>query len=78
MCYLTGHTGYVTNVCRTLDGKYLISGGRDNTIRVWNMSTNTQEAILSGDIGEIKSLCLSLDGKHLISGCWGGTIRIWS
>jgi WD40 repeat protein len=37
-----GHTGLVTSLAFTPDGKRLVSGSRDHTVKVWDM-TQLQE-----------------------------------
>jgi WD40 repeat protein len=43
---LSGHSSYVRAVAVTADGKRLISGSYDGTVKVWNLETG--EAILFG------------------------------
>jgi WD40 repeat protein len=61
----------------SLDGT-LLASGRDDTIRLWDISTRQ----LLGDLltegqGSAKSLAFSPDGKTLASGSHGGTILLW-
>ncbi|MYB94968.1 hypothetical protein F4054_13445 [Candidatus Poribacteria bacterium] len=59
------------------DGKHLVSGSRDNSIRLWDAQTGTAFAILSGHVGEVNTLAFSADGLTLISGSIDGTILLW-
>ena len=46
---LQGHTEVVSySVAITSDNKYIVSGGYDNTVRIWNLQDKTQEAVLQG------------------------------
>ena len=38
-CQLTGHTGYVSSIHFSPDGKQLTSGSGDATVRNWNVAT---------------------------------------
>ena len=38
----------VTSVAITSDNKYIVSGGHDKTVRIWNLQDKTQEAVLQG------------------------------
>ena len=59
------------------DGKHLVSGSRDNSIRLWDVQTHTAFAILNGHVGEVDDLAFSADGLTLISGSIDGTILLW-
>ena len=59
------------------DGRHLISGATDLTIKVWNVSNGSEEATLIGHGGKVASLAMTPDGKRVISGSYDSTIRVW-
>ncbi len=64
---LIGHTRSVTTIAFSPDGKLLASGGRDETIRLWDTVTGEQKKQLIGHKWAISSLAFSPDGKTLTS-----------
>ena len=80
---LDSHADSVCSVVITSDRKYIISGGGDNNIRIWNLQYNKQEAVLQGHTDTIRSLVISSDNQYIISGSgsWkkiDNTVRIWN
>ena len=41
-CTLTGHSFRVTSVAYSPDGKHIVSGSFDNTVKVWDSQTGTE------------------------------------
>ena len=41
-CTLTGHSAPVASVAYSPDGKHIISGSWDNTVKVWNAATGKE------------------------------------
>ena len=74
---LTEHLDSVWSVILSPDGKTLISGSADKTIKSWNVETGNILNTLSGHTDVIRSLALTPDGKTLISGSGDRTIKIW-
>jgi WD40 repeat protein len=46
---LTGHTGSVGSVSFSMDGKYLASGFKDNTIKLWEVESGKEIASFCAD-----------------------------
>jgi len=62
--------------CLQYDDKKIISGLRDNSIKMWNRRTLECEHTLTGHTGSV--LCLQYDDNIIISGSSDSTVRVWS
>ncbi|TGO07686.1 hypothetical protein BTUL_0253g00020 [Botrytis tulipae] len=75
---LEGHTSTVTSVAFSPDGKQIVSGSYDNTIRLWDTTTGLQiQPTLEGHTGSVYSVAFSPDGKQVVSGSDDNTVRLW-
>uniref|UniRef100_A0A0N5BE51 F-box domain-containing protein n=1 Tax=Strongyloides papillosus TaxID=174720 RepID=A0A0N5BE51_STREA len=62
--------------CLQYDDTKIVSGLRDNTIKIWRRPDNTCERTLVGHTGSV--LCLQYDDKMIASGSSDATVRIWN
>ena len=76
---LEGHSNSVNALALTPDGKTVISGSSDNTIKIWDlgMGTGTEKFTFKGHSNSVNALALTPDGKNVISGSSDNTIKIW-
>jgi WD40 repeat protein len=74
---LQGHTGRVTGLCFSPDGKRLASASADQTIKLWDVATNKQIQTINGLDGSVSCIAYSPDGKRLAAGLSRGRVRIW-
>jgi WD40 repeat protein len=74
---LTGHGEQVECLAVSPDGRMLASGGRDRTVRVWEVMTGQERCTFAGHQGLINHLAFSHDGKRLASGSLDTTALIW-
>ncbi|XP_065332717.1 beta-TrCP isoform X1 [Cloeon dipterum] len=61
--------------CLQYDDQKIVSGLRDNTIKVWDRSNLNCVKVLTGHTGSV--LCLQYDDKVIISGSSDSTVRVW-
>ena len=45
-CTLRGHSGSVYSVAFSPDGKHIVSGATDNTVKVWDVQTGKEVSVL--------------------------------
>jgi serine/threonine protein kinase len=74
---LTGHSGQVYSLAYSPDGRYLASGSKDRTIKIWEVATGKQLRTLTGHSSQVRSVVYSPDGRYLASGSQDNTIKIW-
>jgi DNA-binding beta-propeller fold protein YncE len=73
----TGHEGAVSSVAVTPDGKYIVSGSWDNTVRVWELATGKEVRRFTGHESSVWSVAVTPDGKYVVSGSRDKTVRLW-
>ncbi len=74
---LRGHTGAVSAVAISADGKLLASASFDKSVRVWDTATGRPRLTLKGHSDRLFSVAFSPDGKTLASASADGTVKVW-
>lgn len=79
---LRGHADKVRTVAFAADGQTLVSGGEDNSIKIWSLATGNPPKTLGGWVfghsGWVQDLAFSPDGQTLASGSVDGTVKVWN
>ncbi len=60
------------------DGRRIVSGSDDNTLRLWDAATGAAIGEpLKGHSGSVTSVAFSPDGRRIASGSGDSTLRVW-
>ena len=74
---LSGNVEEVYAVVVAPDGSWLASGSDDGTVRIWDVATGQEGAVLEGHTDMVRALAVAPDASWLASGSDDGTVRIW-
>lgn len=82
---LRGHESLIRGIAVSADGRYLASGGADQTVKLWETASGALIRTYRGHRKDINAIVFSPDGKTIAS-CSGGTnekandheIKLWS
>lgn len=74
---LTGHSAAVTSLAVSPDGKTLVSGSKDNSLRFWQLPNGDWLRNIAVHTDAVTSLAMSNDGKMLASASKDRTVRLW-
>ena len=60
------------------DGHRIVSGGEDNTLRLWNADTGQPIGTpLTGHTGRVNKVAFGPDGHRIVSAGHDHTVRVW-
>ncbi|KAG8791588.1 hypothetical protein FRC12_008701 [Ceratobasidium sp. 428] len=72
------HDDRVNAVACSSDGRRIVSGSWDGTVRAWDAETGAPVGDpLVGHSSRVTSVAYSPDGRHIVSGSSDHTIRVW-
>lgn len=74
---LAGHTNKVLAAVFAPNSKTLATGSADQTLRLWDVATGKERAVLKGHAEAIWSVAYSADGKIVASASFDRTVRLW-
>ena len=73
----SGHHDWVQSVAFSPDGTKVLSGGKDNTLKLWETATGKILRTFSGHDSSVESVAFSPDGTKVLSGSFDKTLKLW-
>ena len=74
---LNGHTASVAVSAFSPDGSLLVTGSRDNTVKLWDVASGRLLNTFQHE-GSINGVEFSTDGRYVVTACGDGTARLWN
>lgn len=74
---MSGHSGRVTSLCISAEGRHLVSGSIDATLRLWDAGSGTCLRVYEGHGSSINAVCFTGDACHILSAGRDATIKLW-
>ncbi|MEQ9410081.1 MAG: WD40 repeat domain-containing protein [Fuerstiella sp.] len=71
------HGGAVYGVAITSDGRTIVSGSADRTVRLWDASSGQQKAAMSGHQGAVHAVVFNQTETFVVSSGADRTLRLW-
>jgi len=75
---LQGHEGSIKCLAASVDGRRVISGSSDNTVRIWDAETYDCLKVLKGHQDSVNSVAISKNGRQIVSVSSDRTVRVWN
>jgi WD40 repeat protein/serine/threonine protein kinase len=72
-----GHTSWVHAVVLTPDGRHVISGSWDGTLRMWDLQTGESLRTFEGHTDWVNAAAVTPNGARAVSASSDRTLRVW-
>jgi WD40 repeat protein len=60
------------------DGRHVIAGAGNGTLRLWEVASGVTTRVLEGHLSGVSAVAFSPDGRYVVSGSYDGTLRLWN
>ncbi len=67
----------MTAVAVSPDGRFIVSGSGDRTVKVWEAATGRLLRSLEGHKDDMTAVAVSPDGRFIVSGSDDRTVKVW-
>lgn len=76
--FLLGHKDEVRSISFSKDGKWIVSGGFDSTVRIWDAEKGGDAKKIFHHGNWVEAVCISSDGDRIVSCGRDGKIKVWA
>ena len=74
---MTGHSSWVYSVAFDPDGRTVLSGSWDDSLKLWDVSTGKLIRTLTGHTDDVNAVVYSPGGTMALSAADDRTVRLW-
>jgi WD40 repeat protein len=74
---LPGHSDLVRSVALAADGRLVLSGSNDRSVRLWDLDTGRCVRIMHDHSAPVLSVAMTSDGRYGLSSSSDKTARVW-
>ena len=78
LALLEGHTNTIQDLAFSPEGRFLVSGSADDTVRIWDVTQRALIQTLKGHTDAVYAVAFSPDGERVVSGSDDDTLRLWN
>ncbi|MDO9559944.1 MAG: WD40 repeat domain-containing protein, partial [Syntrophales bacterium] len=68
----------VNSVAFSKDSNWILSGGADKIVRLWDLAVGKETKTFIGHTAEVTSVAFSPDGRLVVSGSNDASVRVWN
>ncbi len=72
-----GHQNIVRAITTSIDGRFIVSGSDDKTVKLWDMEKGHLIKTLEGHDGYVLSVFISPDNRRIVSASSDKTVKLW-
>ncbi|MHA1534254.1 MAG: WD40 repeat domain-containing protein, partial [Promethearchaeota archaeon] len=72
-----GHSRDVTSVALSHKGDYIVSGSKDNTLKIWDFLTGNLLRTIEAHDHSILAVAVSMDDNYIYSSSSDNLIKVW-
>jgi len=76
-CFPYGAQRFLNILTFSPDGRRIVSGSIDKTVKVWDADSGAERATLKGHTDWVTSVSFSPDGRRIVSGSHDNTVKVW-
>ncbi|KAL2459504.1 Transducin/WD40 repeat-like superfamily protein [Forsythia ovata] len=74
---IPAHEGGCASILFEYNSSKLISGGQDQTIKIWDTNTGSLSQTLYGCLGSVLDLCITHDNRSVIAASSANNLYVW-